>query len=341
MDPYQDSKMPSAPPMEGEAPPPPAFTPSAPPAFIPNEAPPPFPATSPPPPHTANDPAGESMPLLATDPDELPPAYADDVGCKQGCKRTQHLRSLFFTLGLFTVIILRVLAAFSLLDPQSNRTLQNPGAFAGIFIGVYLVYIIECACSSTRSFVHNRTNDPEQHVTHVTNQKPVIIWHVQCYHYETRVRTRTVSNGNGGTRTETYTERVRVNTHSATALFDAPQWDDVSRPFVPPGHGLTKLTFHKQYVFGSTEAANRYTSSMHRFRSENDRDVHQDFSEKFQIDGFTGYMMGVRRGHELPCSAFPRYFWIFSLLGLSWFFRLHLNAHVGVYSHTYVKRILQ
>ncbi|EGD76692.1 hypothetical protein PTSG_08043 [Salpingoeca rosetta] len=273
------------------------------------------------------------------DVNELPPAYEDDVSCSAGIKRNQHKMCLVFTLGLLTVIILRILAAFDVLPEPANSNLNNPAIFWPIFAGVYLIYFIECTCSSTGAFTRNKTMQPELLVQQVQQSPPNINWFIQCYHYETRHRTRTVRDSNGNTRTEHYTERVRVNTHSARQTYTMPHWRDSSPQWLPPTHSLTKHKFYFGFSFSNASAAQRYNTEKAIFIATNNRDVHFDFNENRTIAGFRKHVLGIREGASLPCSVRQDMFWLTAVLGLSWLFRVHLSSFTGLHRYTFIKLI--
>eukprot|EP00045_Choanoeca_perplexa_P004533 m.38932 g.38932 ORF g.38932 m.38932 type:complete len:336 (-) comp12624_c0_seq1:385-1392(-) len=142
-------------------------------------------------------------------PDDLPPAYGDDLSCWNGVKRDRHLLCLVLSLGLWTILILRIVVATGNADGDTTRFFTNPGAFYGLFFGVYALYLLECGLSGTFAFLRNRMSEHEagDKVHGMRSTPPSIRFTIQNYHYETRTRTRSVSDGNGGTRTETYTEQ--------------------------------------------------------------------------------------------------------------------------------------
>lgn len=293
----------------------PAPQPSAPPAYIPER--------------DSNE----------VNPEALPPAYSDDVSCSAGMKRSQHRLCLLFTLGLLVLILLRVLAEVGALPEDDADNLRDPVIFFPVLAGLYIIYLIECSCSSTRAFTHNKTTEPDALVNAVHGNPPTIYFSIQCYHYETRHRTRTVRDSNGNTRTEHYTERVRVNTHHATQPYHISNWHDASSQWLPPGHSLTKHRFYFAFGFSSPAAASRYNSEKAIFIATNNRDVHFDFHERRRIAGFKKHVLAVRHDADVPCSARADMFWVFSLIGLSWWFRVHLSSKTGVHNYSFVKMI--
>ena len=69
-------------------------------------------------------------------------------------------------------------------------------------------------------------------IRNLRSTKPVIIFHIQCYHYETRYRTitETKRDAQGRSRTETRTEsyQQRVNTHRANEMYHYDRCEDIS-----------------------------------------------------------------------------------------------------------------
>ena len=92
---------------------------------------------------------------------ELPPAYADDVTCWEGVKRDRHLLSMLLTLGLWTVLILRIVVLLGAADQGTTDFFTNPAAFLGVFFGIYALYLIECGCSGTHAYLRNRMSEHE------------------------------------------------------------------------------------------------------------------------------------------------------------------------------------
>eukprot|EP00730_Choanoeca_flexa_P002754 TRINITY_DN11163_c0_g1_i1.p3 TRINITY_DN11163_c0_g1~~TRINITY_DN11163_c0_g1_i1.p3 ORF type:complete len:356 (+),score=21.00 TRINITY_DN11163_c0_g1_i1:2672-3739(+) len=285
-------------------------------------------------------------PVMATAPSapddgnlELPPAYADDLSCWNGVKRDRHLICALLTLGLWTMLLLKLLVETKQIDDQGTIDFfTNFGSFLGTFFGIYAMYLIECSCSGTYSFLRNRQSDSDagDAIHRVRNTPPSIRFTIQNYHYETRVRTRSVSDGNGGTRTETYTERVRVNTHFASLDYQVQLWRDGCHPYSPPSYDITKTSMTKHFTFTPT-AQQRHDWTKQQFIRTHHTDTHYDFKIHEHVQGFKKRMLTFRETAVLPRSAQPRYFWLLSVLTLSWFVRAHLSAQTGRYHYPIIK----
>ena len=94
-------------------------------------------------------------------------------------KRSQHRLCLLFTLGLLVLILLRVLAEVGALPEDDADNLRDPVIFFPVLAGLYIIYLIECSCSSTRAFTHNKTTEPDALVNAVHGNPPTIYFSIQ------------------------------------------------------------------------------------------------------------------------------------------------------------------
>jgi hypothetical protein len=94
--------------------------------------------------------------------------------------------------------------------------------------GAYLVYLIWSCCHHSTRYVCNLKTLKEtfKNIERAIKAPPIVTFHIQNYHYETRTYTERDADGNTQTRTET----VRVNTHAATEHFHFDRWQDRSPP---------------------------------------------------------------------------------------------------------------
>ena len=99
---------------------------------------------------------------------------------------------------------------------------------------IYFTLLIEhFFCKEYQYLVHlGDVSNAASTVRNLRSTKPVIIFHIQCYHYETRYRTvtDTKTDANGKTYTETRTEsyQERVNTHRANERYHFDHHEDDS-----------------------------------------------------------------------------------------------------------------
>lgn len=167
----------------------------------------------------------------------------------------------------------------------------------------------------------------------MVNNPPWIRWHIQCYHYETRVRTSTDAEGN----TTTTTTEERVNTHSASHSYQLQGWRDDSNPLKPTSHSIAKVAFSKDYKWRDPRAKQKHDGEKFAWIARNDRDTHKDFSWSWGIHGYKSHMIEVRAGEAVPCCFNLLWFWLFSLLGLSWIYRVWASSVTGKRNEGFLK----
>ena len=120
-----------------------------------------------------------------------PPQYADDVGCWVGWKREPHMKCFLLTASMFTVLALFLTDSSAWLAETSGSK-ENPNNFYGIFFTLLGLYLLECCCADTRKYLGliGDISDVTLYYLRTVAAAPWIRWHIQCYHYETRVRHR-------------------------------------------------------------------------------------------------------------------------------------------------------
>ena len=183
-------------------------------------------------------------------------------GCH--CLDCWALEFVFFLLVVFTIPLVIV----------------SPGLIA-IPIVIYLIRFAVICCTDTSKFLRQLNLDINPYDLTATLQKtePYTLWHIRCYHWETRYRTVTESDGQGGTRTRTESYQVQVTTHTNSKCITYPDCVDAS----PILSGLEKYRMTRIYntlriAFGTEECNKYYQKKRYKWIRKNDRDVHYDFS---------------------------------------------------------------
>jgi hypothetical protein len=194
------------------------------------------------------------------------------------------------------------------------------------FLIFYIFYLIECCCSSSLSFLSNQQHveRAQSAVEAMQSQPPIVSMFVQCYHYETRTRTVSVRNSDGSTslRTETYTERVV--TYSETVYMPYGSWMDVTGAV----SGLANYPLSKLHFDVAWEAADDETAAAQKAIGQELRercrhfDVHMDYGEGATINEFQPHILALVGADAMPALLSVRWYWIFSLLLLSWPYRI-------------------
>ena len=207
---------------------------------------------------------------------------------------------------------------------------QKPVVFVSFGVS-YFVYIILEFCSPTSKYLCNKTTNQGIYQKMGVHFKthPVISFHCECYHYETRTHYRTDSNG----RRESYTTRERVTTYTET--YNMPYYSerDVS--------GLFYLNCDKAYVekkfyiklelkeeinFADAISIYDYEREKSNFwRRNRFRDVHFEFNENRYIPGMKHHNL-VKLTTEEPCLV--NYFWFFmgTILMFAEFIRMYVDS---------------
>ena len=197
-----------------------------------------------------------------------------------------------------------------------------------------VVVIIESFFSHELSYLSNILQDQTawSYIQEMHEVPPQIVMIVECYHYETRVRVvyYTDSNGNTQSRTETYTEKV--TTFIDQDEFSFGSWVDVSKREMPPiGHSsLTRLKIDPCILFGDQETADDYASQVAAMIERNrHRDVHTDYSAKRQIPGLKKRISTYVDLNVRPWWIRTGYFWLATLLMMTWPYRWLFRAKTG------------
>lgn len=161
---------------------------------------------------------------------------------------------------------------------------------------------------------------------------PKIDMIVECYHYETRVRVvyYTDSNGNTQSRTETYQEKVVTFVDQDEFSFGS--WVDVSKRDMPAlsTASVTRVRIEPCVLFGDQETADDYASQVAAMLERNrDRDVFTDFSAKREIPGLKKRISAYVDLRVKPWWIRARYFWLATLLMMTWPYRWLFRARTG------------
>jgi hypothetical protein len=219
----------------------------------------------------------------------------------------------------------------------------SAGVFSSFGIS-YLVYIILEFCSPTSKYLCNKTSDQGiyQKMGAHFQTPPVITFHCECYHYETRIHYRTNSDG----KRESYTTTERVTTYRET--YNLPYYSerDVSGLFylncdkaMVEQKFYIKLELVEEINFADAISVYDYEESKAAFwRRNRFRDVHFDFRESRTIPGMKHHNL-VKLTTEEPCMV--NYFWFF--LGTVFMFAEFLRMYIDsccVYQKFKVRKLV-
>jgi len=155
---------------------------------------------------------------------------------------------------------------------------------------------------------------------------PVVRWQIRCYHYEPTARV--LINDDGVQVTETI--RQRVNTWHAEEFFKFRSWCGIpTPPFELTKSRLTKIKLVKDFCFDNAATEAEFQRQKMVFQLANNRDIHQEISESFDVPGFEDIILCEdRKG----CMS--------KLLGLPYHLFFHL-MFLGPYYHWWVSFITE
>ena len=139
-------------------------------------------------------------------------------------------------------------------------------------------------------------------------------------------RTRRVRDSKG--RYTTKTEYVTVVTWRGSKTYNIPYWRDASQPtphFTPTCY--TKLTLPDLVHFENAESREHFRADQQAFINENrHRDRKIRFHTKTTIPGLTKRHMVCGRDYVPPWWMTLGYYWLATILHLTWPYRWKLNA---------------
>ena len=194
------------------------------------------------------------------------------------------------------------------------------------------VYIfIESIFSHELDYLRNIMQDETAwgYIQNMQQVAPRIGMVVECYHFETRTRVvdYTHTNGNRRSRTETYTERVV--TFVDCDKFSFGSWVDVSKREMPSLStvSLTRVRIDPQVLFGDQETADDYErQAVAMIERNRHRDAFTNFSASREIPGLKKRFSAYVDLRVKPWWIRPLFFWLATLLQMSWPYRWLFRA---------------
>lgn len=212
-----------------------------------------------------------------------------------------------------------------------------------ILIGVaYLIYLIECCRSDSLKFLRNQMEvfGYENFLAQVKKSAPVVTFVVECYHYETRTTTQTIYVNNVP-QTTIQTQQVKVVSSTNTQQFNYASWADTTGdPTGLNSHKLIKLKVEKLLVFADDPTEKEYNKQKqaHTDKHKN-RDTHFNAYMQHGINGYKDQILVKSGVATKPFLLNIWFFVLFSLMGLSWPYRMWFEYLVDNKAITLKKRI--
>ena len=214
----------------------------------------------------------------------------------------------------------------------------------GAFGACYLIYIILEFCTPTSRYLCHKSTDQGMYEKMGRNFKtpPEVLFHCECYHYETRHHTRTKQDGT----TEHYTTQERVTTYTETYSLPYYSERDVSGLFYLncakaeiEQKFFIKLELKEEINFADAISYYDYQAAKRHFWIRNRfRDVHFRFWEDRRIPGMDHHNL-VKMGPVEPCAANWCCFFLCVMVMGGEFFRLYID-NMSVYQKFKVRKLI-
>ena len=154
-----------------------------------------------------------------------PPTGPNPPGMLYQGSQVEHNCCYHTACWIFQILSWISIVASGIIYSKNN---DNSAAFVAFGI-IYLIYIILEFCSPTSKYLCHKSSDQGiyQKMGIHFQTPPEILFHCECYHYETRTHYTTDSKGHR----HRHTERVRVTTYRETYSMPYYSERDVSGLF--------------------------------------------------------------------------------------------------------------
>jgi hypothetical protein len=257
---------------------------------------------------------------LADETAELAPAYKDDVGFVSGVRRTRHVACFMLTVALYALVAL-YFTGFS------EWLTDTPRNFQVVLFAAYAVYIIEAFGCVTSVLLWDIRTAPQasEFFYKMMDAAPFVKWSIRCYHLRRAVEPAAARP------TDKVVSYSRTSHHELHGCAD----ETPLRFFT--SHHMCLYTFAKTRRWRDGPAEARYEEEKDFFVNENSKDDHYDLEEDWGLDEFEDSFLAARPGQEPPIWATWKTFMIFTMLGVSLFYRVYFASKIGRQNITFKK----
>jgi hypothetical protein len=196
-----------------------------------------------------------------------------------------------------------------------------------------LIILIEIVMSNERKYLENLSREGSlfEYLKQLIKTKPSISMSVECYHYETHIESYTTTDSEGNTETNYRTVTVRVHDHTYHEEFRFAYWEDVSlNPETLPleKFQITRIILTKSITFGDSSTASQYERQVNSMLETAKREYpgsHHSYSRIDNIPGFKTRLASYWDAYAVKWWMNSGFFLFFSLIGLTWPYRLAFN----------------
>lgn len=226
---------------------------------------------------------------------------------------------------------------------QDGRILYSLKWFGLIMLGIsFVVVLIESGFSSELDYLNNFSAQDEtawEYIQKLRSIPPKIHMAVQCYHHEFRTlrndRTRPQA-----TLSDPHT--VTVGTFAENIEFLYGSWVDISERDTLEActAAIVRVGMEPCVLFGDQETYDDYKRLEEEIvRRNRHRDQFIDFSLRVEIPGMKRRFLGYVDSRVKPFWMRPRYYWIATLLWMTWPYRWLFRAKTDKIHYTLKKKI--
>lgn len=216
---------------------------------------------------------------------------------------------------------------------------------AFVMLGVSpVIVLVESIFCRELGYLKNIMQDETvwEYIHRMHQVPPRINMIVTCYHYETRTRVvyYTDANGNRQSRTETYEEMVV--TFVDYGEFSFGSWVDVSKREMPVLNtaGVTRVKIHPSIILGDQETADDYKRQVAEMLERNRyRDEFTEYSSSDVIPGLERRISAYADLNVKPFWIRPLFFWIATLLQMTWPYRWLFRAKTAKEYYVLKKKV--
>jgi len=194
-----------------------------------------------------------------------------------------------------------------------------------------VIVLLESCASHELDYLSNIMEDETAwgYIQRMHDVPPRINMVVECYHYETHTRVVHYTDANGNRKSRTETKKEKIVTYVDNDVFSFGSWVDDSAKDMPPLStvALTLMKIDSSIVFGDQETADDYVRQVAAMLARNrHRDDFTNYSSSKEIPEL---MKRISAYVDLSVKPFwirPRFFWIATLLQMTWPYRWLVRA---------------
>ena len=194
-----------------------------------------------------------------------------------------------------------------------------------------VIVLLESCVSHELDYLSNIMEDETAwgYLQRMHDVPPRINMVVECYHYETHTRVVHYTDANGNRKSRTETKKEKVVTYVDNDVFSFGSWVDDSAKDMPPlsSVALTLVKIDSSIVFGDQETADDYVRQVAAMLARNrHRDDFTNYSSRKEIPELMKRISAYVDLRVKPFWIRPRFFWIATLLQMTWPYRWLVRA---------------